>query len=143
MSTDTLADIHMNRQTDAISAAIEQVGILVSALEHWQDVYRASLKTAGQPGGYEQFRAVSAIRAAVERAAGRAMDAAYMPHEAFDIQPSESMTVHHPVLKDALALVSGDYQAALPEVKNGGLFQAMGLDATRTALQYEIREAGL
>lgn len=144
MSTETLlADVHMNRPTDDLSAAIQTVGILVSAVEHWTDVYRACLKTAGHPGCYEQFLAVSAIRATVERAAARAMDAAYMPYEAFDIHPSDSMDVHVKSLRDALAIVNGEYQRALPEVKNGGLFQAMGLDATRAAIQYEIRLAGL
>lgn len=70
-------------------------------------------------------------------------DAAYMPHEAFDIDPADSMEPHFKHLKDALEVVTGEYRLALPKVKNGGLSQARGLNASRAAVQHEIRQAGM
>lgn len=45
------------------------------------------------------------------------MDEVFVRHESFDIQPSKSMTVIHTSLKDALALVDGEYRPALSEVE--------------------------
>lgn len=130
----------MGRPDDDFESTIQQIAFHTMAEKYWKDEGRDALMVHSRES-FDRSQLCLTARQAVDRAACRVIDDAGLPREAYEFRGDETMGKHAPHLQAALEMVDTEYKASLPNVKNGGLFQATELDIARKALRYEIAAA--
>lgn len=131
----------LGRPDDDFEDTIQQIAFHTMAANYWQEEGRDALMIHSRES-FDRSQLCLTARQAVDRAACRVIDGAGLPREAYEFRGEETMGRFAQHLDAALEMVDTEYKASLPNVRNGGLFQATELDITRKALRYEIEQAG-
>ena len=132
----------MGRPDDDFEHAVQQISFHTMAANYWREEGMATMR-AHTRETWDRSQLQLTAHQAVDRAACRIIDGAGLPREAYEFRGDETMGKYAPHLEAALEMVDAEYKASLPNVKNGGLFQATELDVTRKALRYEIEQVAL
>lgn len=130
----------LGRPDDDFEHAVQQIGFHSMAMWHWREEGMALMQQHSRET-WDRSQLYFTARQAVDLAACRIIDKAGLPREAYEFRGDEDMGRYAKHLEAALEMVDADYKASLPNVRNGGLFQATELDLTRKALRYEIEQA--
>jgi hypothetical protein len=130
----------MGRPDDDFEDTIQQIAFHTMAANYWREEGMATMR-AHTRETWDLSQLQLTAHQAVDRAACRLIDGANLPREAYEFRGAETMGKYAQHLDAALEMVDAEYKASLPNVRNGGLFQATELDITRKALRYEIEQA--
>lgn len=130
----------MGRPDDNFENTIQKIAFHTMAMTHWREEGMELMQRHSRDT-WERSQLCFTARQAVDLAACRIIDEAGLPREAYEFRGDEDMGRYARYLEPALEMVDAEYKAALPNVKNGGLFRATDLDVTRKALRYEIEAA--